>query len=240
MNNLRTLGLGLALLVAFFVSQVPGQEYGEKVVNFGTEIFYKGDVTEEDATKLGVLLKESEFSDGTSKSVQILKEDGVWQFRMVVLAEFLEDEAMQQPFKHMCLELSAHFEGDEVVVHLCDDELKTIKVVTGLQGKLSMVDAAQLYHCDITDEQLENLSEFIKNAGLAANPVTFYAKKKEDQIDFRMVVIEQFYDDEEILIEVKEIATMMSKEVFEGGQLEFHLCDDSLKTRNSVKVSEKN
>lgn len=235
MSTQRTWALIAVILLANLSSVTLAQEWGEKVVNFGTEIYYKGDVTKEDATKLGERLKESEFSDGTRKSIQLLKEEGVWQFRMVVLPEFAEDEMMRNTFRQMCLELSSHFEGEQVVVHICDNELKTLHVVKGLRGRLMMVDEAEVYRSGIEDEEFEKLSELLRAQGLTSNRVTFHVKKGEDQVDFRMVVLEQFHNDAGILEEVKGIAETMSRDVFGGETVEFHLCDEFLTSKNSTK-----
>ncbi len=215
-----------------------GQEYGEQVVSNGTEIYFTEGVTEEEAEKLGLFLTEYEFSDGTEKSVQLTKEDDVWQFRMVVMPEFVEDKEMHKNFKFMCLELSTAFEGKQVDVQICDDELKTLKVFKGLFGNLSEVDSAEFYQAGVTDEQAKSVKLALRKLGMTENPATYHLLKLDDKYQLRMVIIEEFYNDEEILQEVKGMATTISDECLDGAVLEFHLCNEYLESQNSVTTDE--
>ena len=103
--------------------------YGENIVVNGTEIYFKGDgVTKADAEKLGKYLLDNEFADGNGKSVQLAKEEGVWQFRMVTLESFHDDADFANLAGEMAAEMSqVVFDSQSVEFHLCDDEFNTVK-----------------------------------------------------------------------------------------------------------------
>jgi len=65
-----------------------GPNFGEKLELEKTEIYYKDGATQADAQRLGDKLTEMKFVDGNPKSVQLLKRDDVWEFRMAVVGSF--------------------------------------------------------------------------------------------------------------------------------------------------------
>lgn len=60
--------------------------YGKKVdINNKSEVFYKDDATEVEAKKLGnFLLKKNFFDNRSDKSVQLIKDSGIYTVRFVV------------------------------------------------------------------------------------------------------------------------------------------------------------
>ncbi len=110
-----------------------GADFGTKI-NFGenNELYYTENVTKEQAQALGDYLVKGEFfaNDGNERTVQLNKSGSTYEFRMVVKTGLEQDQATVDLMKDVAIELSANvFNGETVDVHLCDDTLKTLRVV---------------------------------------------------------------------------------------------------------------
>ncbi len=117
----------LAILLAFGLAC---NQYGEKLEFNGGELYYTKNVAEAEARKLGEYLVKEEFYDGKEKTVQLDKEGGTYQFRMVVIEDKRNDESTLEIFKTFASQLSTDvFNDAPVEVHVCDEKLKTLKIV---------------------------------------------------------------------------------------------------------------
>ena len=104
--------------------------YGTKLEYNGGELYYTDNVTEADAKKLGDYLVKSGFFGGKKVTVQLDKAGATYQFRMVVMPEKQNDEPTMLLMKAFAGEISEEvFGGAPVELHICDDQLKTIKVL---------------------------------------------------------------------------------------------------------------
>ena len=117
----------LAILLAFGLAC---NQYGEKLEFNGGELYYTKNVTEAEAKKLGEYLVEQKFFDGKEKTVQLDKNSGTYQFRMVVVEDKRNDEATMDIFKTFASQMSADvFNNVPVELHVCNEKLETLKVV---------------------------------------------------------------------------------------------------------------
>ena len=117
----------LAILLAFGLAC---NQYGEKLEFNGGDLYYTKNVTEAEAKKLGEYLVKQEFFDGKEKTVQLDKEGGTYQFRMVVIKEKRNDDSTLEIFKTFASQISKDvFNDAPVELHVCDENLKTVKVV---------------------------------------------------------------------------------------------------------------
>lgn len=104
--------------------------YGKEKKFNGVQLFYTSKVTEAQADKLGNYLISGGFANGEKKTVQITKTGNTYEFRMVVKKGIEKDEEYTKLFKSYARELSQNvFNGERVEIHLCDDKLKTLKVI---------------------------------------------------------------------------------------------------------------
>ncbi len=118
----------LAAICSFVLASCDG--HGTKLMFNKGELYYTEGVTEDEANKLGKYLVDNEFFDGVEKSAQITKEGSKYQFRMVTQEEFIEDANFAVIAGTMAQQLStAVFGGAETELHLCDEMLKTKKVI---------------------------------------------------------------------------------------------------------------
>ena len=123
----------LTMLFSVILSGCSGEDFGTKL-NFGenNELYYTTNVKEEEAKALGDYLVKGEFfaNDSNERTVQLNKSGSTYEFRMVVKEGLDKDQATIDLMKAVAAELSeAVFNGATVDVHLCDDTLKTLRVV---------------------------------------------------------------------------------------------------------------
>lgn len=121
------------LIGGLFLLLASCSNYGTKLDFNGVELYYTKNVEEADANKLGKYLVDTEFADGNEKSVQLNKKGSTWEFRLVVKKGMDQDEEYVAIAKEFAAQLSADvFDNEQVDIHLCDDKLKTLRVVVAL------------------------------------------------------------------------------------------------------------
>lgn len=132
-KNLELSQMKMLLLVfTLSMSLMACDQYGEKLMFKKGELYFTKTVTKDEAQKLGdYLVKEGFFSDNNTVSAQLNKEGDTYQFRMVTLEAAREKPETVEIMKAAAQEISANvFDGKNVVVHLCDEYFKTLKIVT--------------------------------------------------------------------------------------------------------------
>lgn len=120
------------LLMAAVISVISGcgPARGHKLVFNGGDLYYKPPVTLQEATKLGDYLVRSGVFDGEEKTTQIAKTGSTYEFRVVVKRGLENDQEWLNTCKFFARDLSHYvFDGNKVDMHLCDEQLKTIRVV---------------------------------------------------------------------------------------------------------------
>jgi len=193
-----------------------GPNFGEKIEVDGTEIFYKGGVTQADAQRLGDKLKAMEFVDGNRKSVQLLK-------------------------RHYCLELSSAFGGDPVEVHICNSKLESKSIVKGLSGKRYQYgNSKAIYFYEGVDvEKVKGIASVTIGAQLdtgAGN--VFHISKSADAIEIRMAHSIEAQKNKNVMVAATTAAVSASNTEFGGKRVDVLICDpyfDSPKVFSSVK-----
>ncbi len=128
--------LSLAGIAVFFISALGSFEssWGIKITyENGSELYYKSPATEQEAKALGEYLSDAGWFDVGKpvKTVQLLKIAGVYQVRFPVKEGYDKDEDYLNTCKLMAQEISEGvFEGKTVEIHLCDNNLNTLVVVS--------------------------------------------------------------------------------------------------------------
>ena len=104
--------------------------YGKEKNFNGLQLFYTSNITETEANSMGNYLIESEFADGEEKTVQLNKSGNTYEFRMVVKKGIEQDPEYTELGKLIAAEISSEvFNGAQVDVHFCDENLKTLRVL---------------------------------------------------------------------------------------------------------------
>jgi hypothetical protein len=96
------------------------------------QFIYNSKVTKDEAEKLrNYLFREDFFAEMKVPAVQLTKSGPTYQFRMVVLKGRDKEQGYIAVCKRLAGELSKNvFNGQKIEIHLCDDYLKTLRVVT--------------------------------------------------------------------------------------------------------------
>lgn len=214
-----------------------GPNFGEKLVVRKTEIYYKDGATEADAQRLGEVLEKLMFIDGKRKSVQLLKRDDVWEFRIAV-GKVADSEVIKQKMKLYCLELSGGcFDGETVEVHICNRKLESKSVVKGLRGKRHQLEKSVYYYEDVTLEQVLDFSAIPYATQLDPGvEMSYHLSQSGDVIEIRAV--HPNADDKLVAGPANDTAVATSNKVFSGKQVDVLICDPFF-TEKSVYSSVK-
>jgi|LakMenE18May11ns_1017448.scaffolds.fasta_scaffold9888481_1 hypothetical protein len=107
-----------------------GGGYGKELKFNGGQLFYTTAISKDIAERLGNYLVKVGVFNGDLKTVQLNKSGSTFEFRLVVKKGMEQDQEIIQFFKIFCKELSNNvFNSGQVDIHLCDEHLKTIRVV---------------------------------------------------------------------------------------------------------------
>ena len=203
-----------------------GPNFGEKLVIRKTEIYYKDGATKADAQRLGELLEKLTFIDGNRKSLQLVKRDDVWEFRMAV-GKGGNSEETRQHMKLYCLELSAGcFDGDAVEVHICNPKLESKSVVKGLRGKRHQLESGKsvFYYKDVSLEQVINFAAIAFATQLDRGPdMSYHLSQSGDVIEIR--VKHPAVENMQLARRANDAAVATSNRVFSGKQVDVLICD---------------
>jgi hypothetical protein len=104
--------------------------YGTKLDFNGDELYYTKNVNEAEAKKLGDYLVKEQFFTGKKVTAQLDKAGGTYQVRLVILPEKQNDAQTLALLKTFAGEISANvFNNAATEIHVCDNSLKTLKVI---------------------------------------------------------------------------------------------------------------
>ncbi len=109
---------------------IPAPEYGDRLTFNKSDLYYSPPVTREEATRLGNFLVQDGFFAGDQKSARLTREEGVYQFRFMVV----EGKQNDPEYVAACREITSHlsrnvFNNAPVEIHLCDHTFRTLLVV---------------------------------------------------------------------------------------------------------------
>ena len=95
------------------------------------EVYYTDTVTNNEAVKLANYLAKVNYGTETKATVQLNKEDGIYQCRMAVLPDFINDPEIIKKMQDGTVELSNDvFNGSPVDIHFCDDQMITKRIIS--------------------------------------------------------------------------------------------------------------
>jgi hypothetical protein len=124
-----TLFAGLLAVVA----TISGcDSFGTKLTFKKGELYYTQNVDEAQARKLGGFLVEKKyFTDDKAVTVQLDRQEGTFQVRMVVVDDYQsKTDVYPKSYRIMAALISEDvFDGSPVEIHLTDNRLKTHEVV---------------------------------------------------------------------------------------------------------------
>lgn len=236
MSSLRKMTLGIVILAGGIIgamAALPG--YGTLLTFNNGELYYTENVTRDEANKLGEFLVETELFDGTRKTVQLDKQNGVYQFRVVVLPGYLDKPEMNTFFrvfgKDICNEVLA---GQPLEIHITDEFLKTKQVIDVVQSygeRLEFLAGELYYTAGVTKQEAVALGEYLVKAEFYDDtPKTVQLKKRDNIVEFRFVIRDDLDPNDLPLDTLRAFASELSEQVFESAPVEVQAADASLET----------
>ncbi|HCK21653.1 MAG TPA: hypothetical protein DHW15_05695 [Bacteroidetes bacterium] len=120
----------LFLLLFIFFAACSPPDYGTRLAFGKAELYYTEHITESEAIRLQQYLQGSGTVDQQPLSVQIDKQEGTYQFKMVMVEGAEADEENIQAARVTTGELSEFvFHGAPVDFHFCDERLRTRMII---------------------------------------------------------------------------------------------------------------
>ncbi len=236
---LQSLGSIIAIGIAGFAlwQYIQIGDLGERIEEKGVELYYTDNVKKGEADALLKYLVESGFADGTDKTLQLDRGDEkAWVVRAVVAEE--DVEPLEAVFIAFARELSgAVFEGGPVIIHLCDENMKTHKAMEPVAMSVIEKEQVELYYsADVEAAQAEALLAFLLADGFGdGTPKSLSIEHPaKDRWLLRIVVIPGFEKDQEYADVLKVFGQRLTAEVFDGTPVEIHMADDMLTTLRIV------
>jgi hypothetical protein len=202
-------------------------------VNNG-EVFYRDGVTETEAKQVGEFLVQERYFDGGRKSVELAKNGTSYQFRVVVAPAYRNDPRALEEFRITAGRIGREvLNGAHVEVQICDDQLKTLATGEPIDiGALRVFNNGQVFFNEqVAPEEADKLGKFlIKEKFFDGTRKSVQVLKFGKKYQFRMVVKPEFRKDSRFKWEIQFVGGKMRREVFNGAEIEVHLCDEQLNT----------
>jgi hypothetical protein len=172
--------------------------------------------------------------------VQLRKTAVGYQFRMPIKKEFQNDQKVLQALRFEGARISRDvFDGAAIEVHACDQHLNTLKTFPPrpdvrygvVDGKIEVFFAA-----DVKKADAQQLAKYLAT-GLGGEPapaqITFKLARRGAIWEVHMVVGQEVLQDPAVIADLHQARNDIAVNVFKGGSVEMHLCDNLL---NVVRV----
>jgi hypothetical protein len=208
--------------------------YGTEKDFDGVQVYHTDKVTAAEADQLGAYLVKEKFANGEAKSVQLTKAGNTYQFRLVVKAGIDKDTSYWKTAKFFGSMLSAEvYDGAPVEVHLCDDHLKTSKVLVADDfGTEKFFDGVTLFHTkSITSAEVDSLGNYLVKGKFAdGREKSAMITKSGNIYQFKFVVRDGVDKSPDYLKTGRLLASELSSGVFKGAPVEVVMCDEYFNT----------
>ena len=230
----------IVLAVIFYL--VSGQyggsaEFGKKLKYGNMEVFYTSSVTEYEARSFGNYM----LGNGWGKkpcSIQLNHPGKYYEIRLVVEESYISSEDFVKSAELLARMVSGEvFKDSRVDIHLCDNRLKTVKVVNGgpSLGKLKSFGKINIYRSSaVTEDEAVKLGNFLVKLGIGDVDALIQLDRVGNVYQFRVVVSAAAQQNPKSVKMHEEIATQLSRDIFDRKRVEVHMCDEFLKTRKVV------
>jgi RNase H-fold protein (predicted Holliday junction resolvase) len=202
--------------------------YGTKMTFNGGELYRTSSVTKDEAERLGQFLVKDGFFDGTPKTVQLNKKAGEYELRLVIKPEYQKNADYGALLEMFGAEVRDEvFPGETVVVHLCDERLKTVRTLTPLSSHV-VNKGTICYSSGVTKEELDKLGQtLVTEQVFDGTPKTVRLDAVEDGYQLTMVMSPNVFSNPAMLESFKQKPGEWSQQAFGGKPLTLVLRDQS-------------
>lgn len=230
--------LSLVFVVAMAVSGWQfwqTQNLGDSLKKNGAELYYSEAAGQAKANELLSYLDGNGYLDGTPKTFKLDRnEGGRWQFSVVPTNAGAAD--IEAQMEAAARELSGNvFQGDEVEIHLLDENLETLRVLAAVADlpfeKVEHNGVQVRYTASVDKAVAERLmTALAEDPGHDGSSKTIKLDRTEAGT-WQVYVVLTVEESPEVDSMVTGIARTLSGTVFNGEELEMHLCDAYLLSR---------
>jgi hypothetical protein len=231
----------MPILVAA-VLVLPGCGYGSRTQQGSIEVYYVDGATQAEADALGAfLVKLWNAQSGETRSVQLKKMGTSYQFRMVVKKGFEQDPKLSEELGITASRISHEILSDaDVEAHFCNDHfdtLRTIPMRDDMRYSVRQGNVAVYYGKNTRKEDAQRLLDHF-GPEVAGAPGAFDFKLEHSAAkiwEIHMVVQKDLEKDPSYLQQRKLAAQQLSRLLFGGEPVEFHLCDEHMRSLQIVQ-----
>jgi hypothetical protein len=242
-KNVMRKATTFSLLVTTAILLISCTNFGDKVVKDYVEVYYKDNITKEQAQQTLDILHPSWNEPGNKKSVQLTKAGDTVNFRMVINEEKAKD-VKDEAYILLASEIStAVFNGSPVNVDLTDDGFKTIRTVHYKKleaenyGQKTTEGNIEIYAKEgINEDEVKKLAAFLDQLdGTGGNTKSFQASK--DNTGLYVISMVANREQSEALGDqaFNELAGVISDSVFNASPVVLQLTDYTFKPFRSFK-----
>jgi hypothetical protein len=233
-STLVLAGLTAAVLAWIALRRSFEKSVGKRRKYGASELYYTAKVSEAEAGRLGGFLAGLNFF-GYLKTVQLTRDGDTYQVRMVVNVGDEQDEETVARCDVIAAELAGDvFDGAPVEVHLCDDLLRTVRVVPHRErfGRRIRFNAAELFYtAGVTEGEARRLGQYLMDADFFnANPKLAQLNRVGDRYELRLNVKRGTELAPELIETFQRMANDLSEEVFDRSTVSVDLCDSVIGT----------
>jgi hypothetical protein len=212
---------------------------GQKLDVADADFYYKDPVTKEEAQAVYQFVKEDRAGIADRFGCQVTRSGSTYEVRFPVKKGMENDDATQRSMKLLGRRLASRaFKGQPVDVHLCDENLNTLRVIPAgpaLGTYLPLNKGEFYYTAAITKDEGERLQKFLEKAGGFGDlKSVVQADRAAKTVQLRATTKPGVENDQFIVLAAKATCLQVSKEVFAGQAVEFHCCDEFLETKKVV------
>lgn len=232
------------IVVIGFIIQGCGlfSDYGNKLTFGAGEVFYKDGVTHEEAEKLGnYLLQQAFFDDESPKSVQIVKKDGTYIFRMVTQESYIRDEKFERTVQFITMDLSADvFDNAKVDVHLTNETFETQKEVPFFGVKKRYANTSIYRSLDVDATTADQVTDYLTSIGFIdeVGEMTISYRIEGDDFIYEFIANDKVEYDTEVIDANKAIAGLISAKILSNKPIRMNFLFDDFSVKKSYSFEE--
>lgn len=210
--------------------------HGTLIRNRRLELYYQKPATSGEARALEEFLAADGWGEKKAATVQLQKkDDGTYIFRVCVGRSSVNDFKSVKAFRTVARKISSRvFDRAPVEVHFCDENLQTLRVIKapGNLGKFMIRGKLELYYAEaVTAAEAEKLMDYLKKCDWGQTEQSVVLDRKKDgSYVFSMCVEEGTENNVIYSVIFNAMVREMSREAFDGEDVEIRLCDPNLET----------
>ena len=216
-------------------------DHGTKLTFGASELYYKDGVSKEEAQKLGEYLQaQGFFDDQAPKSVQIVKKDDRYIFKLIIEPDKIVEEGTERSLRFASMDIAADvFNQAKVDIDLTDELFKTQKTIKS-PGERFWKETAKIYRTNETNATTcDRVVDFLAGIGFIGNaPLTLSFDVKGDDFIYEMVTEKGAEFNLESVAANKSIAGLISIKALNNKPIELHYLADDFSIKASYSFEE--